>query len=162
MTNAAIPKPDSSALAAVRDCGGRRSATSVYWPDRPQACSSEDAASSATYDPACKAPNAYSSAITLSVIAAQCRVGGDQVPAGQRRQRPGQQHRPGRARQRVGGDREAHHQPAVGGRRDPDRQPRHAHRAHPGADRRHRERGQQAAQHRTRDDRGGGHAKLRG
>ena len=69
MTNAAIPNPDSSAFPAVRDCGGRCSATSVYWPDRPQACSSEDAASSATYDPARKAPNAYSSGITLSVTA---------------------------------------------------------------------------------------------
>ena len=34
MTNAAIEKPDSSAFPAVRDCGGRCSATSVYWPDR--------------------------------------------------------------------------------------------------------------------------------
>jgi hypothetical protein len=36
---------------------------------QPQACSSEDAASNATYDPARKAPNAYSSGITLSVTA---------------------------------------------------------------------------------------------
>jgi hypothetical protein len=69
MTNAAIPNPDTSAFPAVRDRGGRSSATSVYWPDTPQACSSEDAASSATYDPARKAPNAYNSGITLSVTA---------------------------------------------------------------------------------------------
>ena len=69
MTNAAIPKPDSSAFPAVRDCGDKCSATSVYWPATPQACSSEDAASSATYDPARKAPNAYSSGIRLNVTA---------------------------------------------------------------------------------------------
>ena len=69
MTKAAAPKPDSSAFPAVRACGGRCSATSVYWPDRPQACSSEDAASSATYDPGRRAPTAYSSGIALSVTA---------------------------------------------------------------------------------------------